>query len=118
MSPPDLGVNRLSVWQRPVPKGTGFILPCSAGSVKNRKTNCRHALFSVARQIGVCRAGSRFPVIARPVRTLVVAIPPVRGEMYRKLPEKMGIAAILGGNRYLVPFNGGIATPLKRTGSQ
>ena len=32
--------------------------------------------------------------------------------MYRKLPKKMGIAAILGGNRYLVPFNRGIATPV------
>ena len=28
----------------------------------------------------------------------------------------MGVAAIFGGNRYLVPFNGGIATTSVRTG--
>ena len=38
--------------------------------------------------------------------------PPVRGEMYRKVPGRMGFAAIFGGNRYLVPFNRGIATPV------
>ena len=38
--------------------------------------------------------------------------PPVRGEMYRKVPGRMGVAAIFGGNRYLVPFNRGIATPV------
>ncbi len=51
-------------------------------------------------------------VIARPVRTLVVAIPPDRGEMYRKVPGSVGTTAIFGGNRYLVPFNRGIATPV------
>ena len=38
--------------------------------------------------------------------------PPVRGKMYRIAPERVEIAAILGGNRYLVPFNRGIATPV------
>ena len=38
--------------------------------------------------------------------------PPVRGKMYRIVPERMGVAAIFGGNRYLVPFNRGIATPV------
>ena len=42
--------------------------------------------------------------------------PPVRGEMYRKLPRKMEIAAFLGGNRYLVPWGRGIATTSVRTG--
>ena len=37
--------------------------------------------------------------------------PPVRKEMYRKAP-KMGTPAILGGYRYLVSFNRGIATPV------
>ena len=38
--------------------------------------------------------------------------PPDRGKMYRKVPERMGSPAIFGGNRYLVPFNRGIATPV------
>ena len=38
--------------------------------------------------------------------------PPDREETYRKAPGKMGFAAIFGGNRYLVPLNGGIATPV------
>ena len=38
--------------------------------------------------------------------------PPVRGEMYRKAPGRMGVSAIFGGNRYLTPFNRGIATPV------
>ena len=38
--------------------------------------------------------------------------PPVREEMYRQLPYRVGNVAIFGGNRYLVPFNGGIATPV------
>ena len=38
--------------------------------------------------------------------------PPVSGEMYRIVPERMEVAAIFGGNRYLVPFNRGIATPV------
>ena len=42
--------------------------------------------------------------------------PPVRGEMYRQAPEKMGIVTILGRNRYLVPFSRGIATTSLRTG--
>ena len=32
--------------------------------------------------------------------------------MYRIVPERVEIAAILGGNRYPVPFNWGIATPV------
>ena len=38
--------------------------------------------------------------------------PPVREEMYRQLPNRVGVVAIFGGNRYLVPFNWGIATPV------
>ena len=38
--------------------------------------------------------------------------PPVRGKIYRKAPGKVGVTAIFGGNRYLVPFNRGIATPV------
>ena len=37
--------------------------------------------------------------------------PPVSGEMYRKA-SKNGNSTIFGGNRYLVPFNRGIATPV------
>ena len=62
------------------------------------------------RQIGVCRAVSRFPVIARPVRLSGRGNPPVREEMYRQLPYRTGNTAIFGGNRNLVPFIGGIAT--------
>ena len=42
--------------------------------------------------------------------------PPDREEPYRKAPGRMGFAAIFGGNRYLVPFNRGIATTSVRTG--
>ena len=38
--------------------------------------------------------------------------PPVRWEMYRIVPERVELAAIFGGNRYLIPFNRGIATPV------
>ena len=61
---------------------------------------------------------SKFPVIARPVRRLVVAIPRLEGKCIDNCPTKRENLAIFGGNRYLVPFNRGIATPLKRTGSQ
>ena len=53
----------------------------------------------------------KFSVIARPVRTLVVAIPQLEGKCTEKY-QKMGITAIFGWNRYLIPFNGGIATPV------
>ena len=32
--------------------------------------------------------------------------------MYRIVPERVNVVTILGGNRYLVPFNRGIATPV------
>ena len=32
--------------------------------------------------------------------------------MYRIVPERVEVAAVFGGNRYLVPFNRGIATPV------
>ena len=45
------------------------------------------------------------------MRTLVVAIPRLEGKCTEKY-QKMGGTAIFGGNRYLVPFNRGIATPV------
>ena len=45
-----------------------------------------------------------------------VAIPLLRGEMYRQLPYGAGNLAIFGGNRNLVPLNRGIATTSVRTG--
>ena len=51
----------------------------------------------------------RFPVIANQ-RARWCGNPPVRGKMYRYLPTRVGSAAFLVGNRYLVPFNRGIAT--------
>ena len=44
--------------------------------------------------------------------------PPVRGKMCRKVPGRVGVAAIFSGNRYLVPFNRGIATPVCALTSQ
>ena len=44
-----------------------------------------------------------------------VAIPRIEGKCTEKHP-KMGTSAIFGGNRYLVPFNRGIATTSLRTG--
>ena len=38
--------------------------------------------------------------------------PPDRGGMYRIVPERVGFVAIFAGNRYLIPFNRGIATPV------
>ena len=38
--------------------------------------------------------------------------PPDRGEMYRQLPNSGGNVTIFGGNFYLVPLIGGIATPV------
>ena len=55
---------------------------------------------------------SRFSVIARPVRTLVVAIPRLEGKCIDNCPTEWENLAIFGGNRYLVPFNRGIATPV------
>ena len=55
---------------------------------------------------------SKFSVIARPVRRLVVAIPRLEGECSEKHPKRMGVSAIFGDNRYLFPFNRGIATPV------
>ena len=51
-------------------------------------------------------------VIARPVRTLVVAIPRLEGKCIDNCPAKQGNLALFGGNRYLVPLNRGIATPV------
>ena len=36
--------------------------------------------------------------------------------MYRQLPNRVGVVAIFGGSRYLVPFSRGIATTSVRTG--
>ena len=43
---------------------------------------------------------------------LVVAIPRIEGKCIDKCPTELGNVAISGGNRYLVPLNGGIATPV------
>ena len=40
-----------------------------------------------------------------------VAIPQLEGKCTEKY-QKMGVTSIFGGNRYLVPFNRGIATPV------
>ena len=45
-----------------------------------------------------------------------VAIPLLRGKMYRIAPHKMGASTIFGGNRYLVPWGRGIATTSVRAG--
>ena len=52
------------------------------------------------------------PVIARPVRRLVVAIPRLEGKCIDNCPTERENLAILGRNRYLAPLNGGIATPV------
>ena len=43
---------------------------------------------------------------------LVVAIPRIEGKCIDNGPTELGNVAISGGNRYLVPLNGGIATPV------
>ena len=53
----------------------------------------------------------KFPVIANQSADWC-GNPPVRGKMYRLLPYRVENTVIFGGNRYLVPFNGGIATPV------
>ena len=57
---------------------------------------------------GMC---PKLPVIANQ-RAGFSGNPPVREKMYRQLPYRSGNATIFGGNRYLVPFNRGIATPV------
>ena len=59
--------------------------------------------------VGLC---PKLPVIARPVRTLVVAIPRLEGKCIDICPTERQNLAIFGRNRYLVPLNGGIATPV------
>ena len=59
----------------------------------------------------------RFPVIANQ-RAGFSGNPPVRRTMLRQAPTSAGEFTFFGGNRYLIPSNRGIATPLKRTGSQ
>ena len=51
----------------------------------------------------------RLPVIANQ-RARWCGNPPVREEMYRQFPYRAEKYSIFGGNRYLVPFNRGIAT--------
>ena len=66
-------------------------------------------------QIGVCRFASKFAVIASQCAHWR-GNPPVREEMYRQLPNRVGVVAIFGGSRYLVPWGRGIATTSVRTG--
>ena len=58
------------------------------------------------------RVRCKLSVIARPVRTLVVAIPRLEGKCIDNCPTDRENLAIFGGIRYPVPFNGGIATPV------
>ena len=69
-----------------------------------------------ADKLGFFRFAFKIICHCEPVRLSGVAIPLLRGEMYRLAPKKWGVPAILGGNRYLVPLNGGIATTSVRTG--
>ena len=57
----------------------------------------------------------KFPVIANQCAHWC-GNPLDRGELFRKVPEKLGAAALFDGNRYLVPLNRGIATTSLRTG--
>ena len=87
--------------------------------------NCQYSIFSNA-HIGFRQQPtnwclslrSKLPVIARPVRTLVVAIPRIEGKCIDYCPTERENLAIFGGNRYLVPWGRGIATEGLRTGSQ
>ena len=45
-----------------------------------------------------------------------MAIPRLEGKCIDNCPTERGIVAISGGNRYLVPFNRGIATTSVSTG--
>ena len=45
-----------------------------------------------------------------------MAIPRLEGKCAENDPKMMGTPAIFGGNRYLIPFNRGIATTSVRTG--
>ena len=47
------------------------------------------------------------------MRTLVVAIPRLEGKCIDNCPTERENVAISGGNRYLVPWGRGIATPLR-----
>ena len=51
-----------------------------------------------------------------PVRRTSVAIPQLERKCIDNCPIERGTAVIYGGNRYLVPFNRGIATTSVRTG--
>ena len=54
----------------------------------------------------------KVPCHCEPVRLSGVAIPRIEGKCIDNCPTERGNVAISGGNRYLVPFNGGIATPV------
>ena len=45
-----------------------------------------------------------------------MAIPLLEGKCTETVPGRTGVATIFGGNRYLIPFNRGIATTSVRTG--
>ena len=93
------------------PMGKCFLENRSFGPLlcKEKPFLFANRFFPAALQIGVCRFASKFPVIARPVRRLVVAIPRLEGECTEKHPKTGGVA-VFGGNRHPVPFNRGIAT--------
>ena len=67
---------------------------------------------SAARQIGVCKDASQITCHCEPVRLSGVAIPRLERKCIDNCPTARGSVAIIGGNRYLVPFNRGIATPV------
>ena len=64
------------------------------------------------RQVGICRAVPKITCHCETSAHTGRGNPPVSGEMFRKVPVKLGAAALFGGNRYLVPWDRGIATPV------
>ena len=70
-------------------------------------------IFRSNRQINWCLAGRlQFTCHCETSAHTGRGNPPVRREMYRQFPYRTGKHCFFGRNRYLVPFIGGIATPV------